>query len=508
MTQPHLPHDPTFDADLAETGLDPDDWSALRDLGHKMVDDALDMLAGIRERPVWQPLPASAREAFAAPLGAPQDAADVYADFRAHVAPHPTGNIHPRFWGWVQGTGSPLGALTHLLVGTLNANVWGGDQAAIEVERQVVRWLAEALRFGSGTSGILVGGGSGANLVGLTVARNTMAPDDVAVVGVAGLPRQMTLYASVETHGCVAKSAEMLGLGSHALRRIAADRDRRIDLAALARAVARDRADGHQPFCVVGNAGTVGSGAFDNLDALADFAAGEGLWLHVDGAFGGFAALSPRLAHLVRGVERADSLAVSLHKWLHVTYDAGLALIRDEAAHKRSFTRPAAYLQKLAGLSGGDHWFSEYGFELSRPFRALGAWMTLKHYGLEKLGMLVEQNVRQAGHLAALVQASPALELLAPVPLNIVCFRYTAPGLDAAALDAVNLEILRELHESGFAVPSSTLVDGRFALRVAITNHRTRLRDVEELASRVVALGDRLAAERAVPLTAVSPEAP
>jgi len=307
----------------------------------------------------------------------------------------------------------------------------------------------------------------------------------------------MVLYASTETHGSIGKSAELLGLGGDAVRAIGVDRERRVDVAALRTAIRRDRDAGLHPFCVVGNAGTVGSGAFDDLDALADVCAEEGLWLHVDGAFGAFAALSPRLAPLTRGMERADSLAVSLHKWLHVTYDAGCALVKDPALHHHAFTRPLAYMKKLGvGMAGGDHWFSEYGFELSRPFRALGAWMTIKHYGLDAYARVVEQNVAQAAHLAALCDASSSLELLAPAPLNVVCFRFTSPGVDDEALDALNLEILKELHESGFAVPSSTRVEGRFALRVAITNHRTRREDLTALAERVEMVGSRLAAER------------
>jgi glutamate/tyrosine decarboxylase-like PLP-dependent enzyme len=477
-----------------ETTLDPEDWSELRALGHRMVDEMLGLLENVRDQPAWRAIPETTRRSFGSPApNGPTPAAEVYEEFLRNVAPYPTGNIHPRFWGWVVGSGTPMGALAHLLAGTLNCNGWGGDQAAILVEEQVIRWMASALGFGEGASGILTGGGSGANLVGLTVARNAKAEGDVATYGVSGSARRMVLYASRETHGSVGKSAELLGLGSDAVHTIGVDSERRVDVASLRQAVRKDREAGFHPFCVVGNAGTVGNGAFDDLDALADLAQEENLWFHVDGAFGAFAALSPRLKALTKGMERADSLAVSLHKWLHVTYDAGCSFVKDKTLHHRAFTRPLAYMRKLGvGMAGGDHWFSEYGFELSRPFRALGAWMAIKHYGLDAYARVVEQNVEQASHLAKLAEASPRLELLAPAPLNVVCFRFTAPGLGDTELDALNLDVLKQLHESGFAVPSATWVDGRFALRVAITNHRTTLADVGALAARVVAIGESL----------------
>ncbi|MGH6629678.1 MAG: pyridoxal phosphate-dependent decarboxylase family protein, partial [Burkholderiales bacterium] len=345
-----------------EETLDPQDWTELRRLGHRMVDDAMDYLQNVRERQVWQPIPPEARERFAEPLPLePADAEAVYEEARRHILPYPTGNIHPRFWGWVIGSGSPVGMLAELLTGAMNCNAWGADQIAVEVERQVIGWLKHGLGFVHDASGILTNGGSVSNLVGLAVARNTKAEVDMAQEGVQALPRPMGLYASSSTHSSVRKAVELLGLGSRALRTIPVDSDYRIRIDLLREAIRDDRAAGRLPFCIVGNAGTVDTGAFDPLEELAEIAQAEGLWLHVDGAFGACAALSEKLRPLVRGMERADSLAVDLHKWLHVQYDAGCVLVRNPRHHHATFSSPASYLTRARrGLSGGSLWFNEY----------------------------------------------------------------------------------------------------------------------------------------------------
>ncbi|MGH9603037.1 MAG: pyridoxal phosphate-dependent decarboxylase family protein [Terriglobales bacterium] len=479
-----------------EETLDPQDWTELRRLGHRMVDDALDYLQNVRERQVWQPIPPEARERFAEPLPLePADAEAVYEEARRHILPYPTGNIHPRFWGWVIGSGSPVGMLAELLTGAMNCNAWGADQIAVEVERQVIGWLKHGLGFVHDASGILTNGGSVSNLVGLAVARNTKAEVDMAQEGVQALPRPMGLYASSSTHSSVRKAVELLGLGSRALRTIPVDSDYRIRIDLLREAIRDDRAAGRLPFCIVGNAGTVDTGAFDPLEELAEIAQAEGLWLHVDGAFGACAALSEKLRPLVRGMERADSLAVDLHKWLHVQYDAGCVLVRNPHHHHATFSSSASYLTRARrGLSGGSLWFNEYGFELSRSFRALRVWMAFKTYGLRKHARLIEQNVAQAEYLAGLVTAAPELELLGPVPLNIVCFRFVVEGAEEEALNRLNQDLLAALQESGVAAPSSTMLEGKFAIRVAITNHRSRREDFDVLVGEAIRQGWELAA--------------
>jgi glutamate/tyrosine decarboxylase-like PLP-dependent enzyme len=477
-----------------EEGLDPHDWNAMRELGHRMVDDLFGWLQNVRQRPAWQPIPSSVRQQFRRPLPQlPQAAEQIYQEFLENVLPYPTGNIHPRFWAFVMGSGTPLGMLAELLAAGMNCNTWGGDQIGIEVETQVLDWCKQIFGFPAEASGILTDGGSMANLIGLTVARNSQAEFDVASEGLRGAARKMMVYSSAEAHSCFLKGVELLGLGASSLRRIPVDASFAINLEALRDAIEQDRTLGYQPFCIIGNAGTVNSGAFDDLSALADLCQDEGLWFHVDGAFGAYAAMSPSLRDKIKGMERADSLAVSLHKWLHVQYDAGCVLIRRPIEHRRTFHRESSYMVNVdRGLAGGHTWFNQYGFELSRNFRALKVWMSIKEHGTEKFGMLVEQNVAQAQYLAELVKAAPELELLAPVSLNIVCFRYVRPGATDAELDALNRDILGRLHEDGIAVPSYTTLHGKFAIRVAITNHRSRREDFECLVREVRRLGAEL----------------
>jgi len=481
-----------------EESLDPKDWEAMRVLGHRMIDDMMIYLESIRERPVWQPIPEGVKQNFSTPLPLdPKKPEDIYEEFLDYILPHPMGNIHPRFWGWVIGTGTPLGTLAELLAAGMNPNLGGGDHVANYVEAQVLEWCKEMLGYPLEASGLLVSGGSMANLVGLTVARNTMSGFDIRREGLQAAQKPMTFYGSVETHSSNQKAVELLGLGSAALRRIPVNADFQIVLPALEEAVSKDREAGFHPICVIGNAGTVNTGAIDDLNALADFSERERLWFHIDGAFGALAALSPDLRSLVSGLERADSLAFDLHKWMYMPYEIGCALVRSEANHRSAFSLTPDYLAHVErGLAGGSLWFSEYGVQLSRGFRALKAWMSIKEHGIKKYGRLIKQNVDQARYLADLVDNAPQLESMAPVSLNIVCFRFKGGSSDSDDLHSINQEILIRLHEQGIAVPSYTTLSGDYALRVAITNHRSRREDFELLVREVIRLGEEIVEER------------
>jgi aromatic-L-amino-acid decarboxylase len=349
-----------------EENLDPPDWEAMRALGHRMVDDAVEALASVGDRQPWQHAPDQVRAHFAGPLPLePQSPDEVYDEYLDFIQPYPVGNIHPRFWGWVFGTGTVLGALAEMLAATMNIGAAGGlsYHSANYVENQVLDWLKEMLGFPPSASGLLTSGCSAANLIGLAVARNTKAGYDLRRDGLAAATAPMVLYASEQAHSSVQKAVELLGLGSEALRTVPVDSQFRIDLDALAGAIAADREAGLRPFCVVGAAGTTNTGAVDDLEALADLCQQEDLWLHVDGAFGAWAAIAPRARALVKGMERADSLATDLHKWMYMPYEIGCVLVRSEEAHRQAFSLTPAYLahgEGSRGLTGQDvPWLSD-----------------------------------------------------------------------------------------------------------------------------------------------------
>lgn len=478
-------------AGAPEESLDPTDWAAFRAFAHTALDDAIDFMSTQSARPVWRPVPAAVKAELRTPVPlGPQPLSAVYDEFKRCVLPYPTGNGHPRFWGWVMGNGTPDAMVAEMLAAAMNPHVAGYDQSAALVEQQVLRWLAELLGFPADSSGVLVGGGTEANLLGLCAARNTRAGFDVRAEGLQlGGQSELIVYASTETHYWVDKSCEVLGLGRRALRRLPCDAAFGMDLSALRTAIHADRKRGARPLCVVGTAGTVNTGATDALEELAALCREEGIWFHIDGAFGALAALSPALRSQVRGLEQADSLAFDLHKWGYLPYGVGCTLIRDANVHSQAFAGGASYIKSLArGIMPEPFVFANRGIELSRSFRALKVWMALKIHGAAKWGRLIEQNVRQAQYLAARIEREPELELVAPVPLNIVCFRIRGQGLTDRQREALNEEVLLRIQESGVAVPSSTRIGGEFALRVAITNHRSRRSDFDLFIDTVLEL--------------------
>jgi len=471
--------------------LDPQEWGEIRTLGHRMLDDMIDYLATIRQRPVWQPIPAVVRAQFDEGLPRqPTELDEVYRVFTSLIAPYATGNLHPRFMGWVHGGGSAVGMLAEMLAAGLNANLGGRDHIPIEVERQIVEWTRLMFGFPASASGIFVTGTSMANLMAVLVARTSALGASVRQDGIGGDGARLTAYASKAAHGCIAKAMDIAGFGSDALRCIATDGAHRIDVASLRDQIARDCESGRTPFLVIASAGTVDIGAIDDLGALAALCRAQRLWFHVDGAFGALGVLSPRLAPRLLGIERADSIALDFHKWGQVPYDAGFLLVRDGERHRDAFAAPAAYLRREArGLAAGSPWPCDLGIDLSRSFRALKTWFTLKTYGTDKLGAVITRCCWLAQYLKSCVEAEPRLELLAPVNLNIVCFRYRADDADR-----VNGEIVVNLQESGIAAPSTTMLDGRLAIRAAIVNHRTDVSDVDALVAAVVEFGARRSA--------------
>ncbi len=490
-SSPGLNHGEHPAAGHDESSLDPSDWTRARALAHQALDEALDFIQSARERPVWQPVPGEVKKALSEPLPIKgQGLAAAYRQFQTQVLPYSTGNTHPRFFGWVHGSGTVTGILSEMLAATMNSNCGGRDHGAVYVERCVVEWCKQMFGYPATASGVLVSGTSMGTFIALTVARNKMAGWNVRQEGINTRGTKLRLYASTEAHESVFKAMEVLGLGRAGVHQVAVDSDFRMDLADLQRAITADRAAGLQPFGVVGTAGTVNTAAIDDLVGLAQIAKKERLWFHADGAFGALGVLSDELRPKLKGLELADSIAFDFHKWMHGPYDAGCVLVRDAEQHWLTFTSRPSYLEGAErGLSGGGRWFCEYGPELSRGFRALKVWFTLKAYGAHALGEAILQNCRQAQYLATLIRREPELELLAEPSLNIVCFRFRSDRAPGPALDELNEHIVSLLQERGIAAPSTTRIRHCLAIRVNLTNHRTQREDLDLLVRSVVQVG-------------------
>lgn len=486
------------DLDPHEHTLDPEDWEAFRSLAHRMVDDMIDQTRALRDQPAWQAPPVSIRQAILEePLPREgQSAEQVYADYLQLVQPYTNGNRHPRAWGWVRGNGTPLAAMAEMLAAAINPHLGGGDQSPTYVEERCMQWLAQVMGLPASTTGILTSGGTMANLLGLAVARHARTGFDVRTEGLQG-SAQLVVYASNETHMWARNAMDLLGMGSRNLRMIPVDGSFRMNLAALRAQIGEDRAAGLQPIAVIGNAGTVNTGAVDDLDELATLCREEELWFHVDGAFGALLKLSDHYAPLVRGLEKADSLAFDLHKWMYLPIEIGCLLVANGEEHRAAFASTASYLEGATrGILATGLIFSDRGIELTRGFKALKLWMALKAHGLNAFRDLIEQNMEQAQYLERRIEEEPELELLVSRSMNIVCYRYRSSRTkDEEAANALNRELVLRLQESGEFVLSGTVLQGRYALRVANTNHRSRLQDFEDLVQWSLKLGREIEEE-------------
>ncbi len=454
-----------------------------------MLDDMFDYIEHIRERPVWQPMANEVRVFFRQPLPRqPTSLAQAHQQFMTHVLPYAAGNSHPGFMGWVQGGGTPVGMLAEMLAAGLNANLGGRDQMPLELERQIGLWMRTLFAFPDTSSGLFVTGSSSANFMGVLLARTRALGAESRLQGVTAGASRLTAYAASSAHGCIAKAMEMCGLGTQALRLVAVNAQGQMDVAALSALIAADRAAGCQPFLVVATAGTVNVGAIDPLAQVADIAAQQQLWFHVDGALGGLGMMSPTVAPKLKGIERADSIALDFHKWGQVPYDAGYFLARDGADQQATFAAPAAYLARHSrGLAAGSPWPCDLGPDLSRGFRALKTWFTLVCYGTEQLGAMISHSCALAQYLAKRIQSTPELELMAAVELNIVCYRFRS-----IKANEINDEIVVLLHESGLAVPSVSTLNGHTVIRAALVNHRTQRADIDTLLTATLEFGRRL----------------
>jgi glutamate/tyrosine decarboxylase-like PLP-dependent enzyme len=473
------------------SAFDPADWSDYRASAHRMVDDLVDQLAGLRDQPLWRPMPDEVRTTFRDPAPPKVQGLDqVYADYLQLVAPYGGGNRHPGFMGWVQGSGAPVGVLAELLAAGMNMNCGGRDHVGIALEQQVALWVRGWFGFPETSQGLFCTGASGANFVACLAARTRALGETARSTGVGG--GRLTAYTSTGAHACVVRALEMAGLGREHLRLIDVGADYAMDLDSLKAAIAGDRAEGFVPFLVVGTAGTVDVGAFDDLNALADIAAAEGLWLHVDGAFGAMGVHNARIRPRLAGLERADSVAFDFHKWGQVPYDAGFIIVRNGDDLKATFSSPANYLcRETRGLAAGDFWPTDYGPDLSRGCRALKTWFVLRVNGTEAIGAAIDRGLDLAAALADRVEPAPDLELMAPVGANIVCFRYR-PAREGD-LDRLNGQIAAELQLEGRVAPSLTRIGGKVVLRAALFNPRSDESDIEALIEGVRRIGAQLA---------------
>ncbi len=461
---------------------------AFRALGHRAIDliaEALERLQA-REDPVRRPVPPEVRKRLLdEPL--PQtgvDPGELIELVGRDILPYPLGHIHPRFFAWVNPPAAPISVLGELLAAGMNSSVAGGDQAATYVEHAVLSWLKEIVGFPRDAGALLVSGGSLAMIVGLAVMRHVKAQTgEMRARGMQQEPAPMVVYTSTQAHSCVDKAVELLGIGHDFLRKIPVDADYRMDVDRLARRIAADRRKGLHPVAVVGSAGTVNTGAIDPLDRIAELCAREGLWLHVDGAYGGVAILAEPVEDLFSGIERADSLGIDPHKWLYIPAECGCVMVRNAAAMQATFSVVPPYLQDDRALP----WFSEFGPQQTRGFRALKLWLAMKQIGVEGYRKLISRDIALAGLLREKIEARPDFKLVASGPLGVTCFRYAPVG--AADLEALNRHVLRVVQEKGEVYLTSTLLDGRFVLRANVMNFRTNEADLDVLLDAITRAG-------------------
>ncbi|HEX3166856.1 MAG TPA: aminotransferase class V-fold PLP-dependent enzyme [Chitinophagaceae bacterium] len=482
---------------IKEESLDPRDWDELKKLGNVMVNDMVYFLQTIREQPVWTKPPQSAKNSFKTPLPySPMQLGDVYNEFKQNVLPYYLGNIHPRYWSWVMGAGTAQSMLAEMLAAGMNCNVGIGDQAPMYVDQQVIDWCRQMMSFPPESSGALVSSASVANLNALIVARNSVSTS-IRSSGING-QKKMVIYASTETHSSIQKAAEIIGIGSDGVRKVKVNDKYEMDTVHLQELIEEDKKEGNIPFCIVANAGTVNTGAIDPLDKIFWICCKENLWMHVDGAFGALLKLLPEYDEQLDCLEFADSITFDLHKWMSIPYEAGVVLVKDADMHRKTFALQPDYISNNErGIAAGPELTSNFGFELSRNFKALKVWMSLKEHGIEKFARIIRQNITQAKYLTDLVEQSDELELTAPTATNIVCFRFN-PGKNDLDLDKLNKEILMRLQESGIAAPSYTRLNGNYCMRVANVNHRTITNDFDVLVNEIIKIGNQVVKEEEV----------
>lgn len=465
-----------------------------RSAGHRLVDRIADFLDALPQSKVTSgESPTQIREALDAARRLPEhgtNAADLLDRTAQLIFDHSLFNAHPRFWGYVTAGAAPIGMLGELLASAANPNcgAWFLSPIASEIEGQTIRWIAEMLRYPTDCGGLFVSGGNMANIVGFLAGRAAKGGPEIRSKGVEG--KRLRAYCSAETHTWIQKATDIAGLGTESVRWIPADGNFKMDVEALRQSIREDAAAGDLPFLVVGNAGTVSTGAVDNLKELASVCREFDLWFHVDGAYGAMAAAAPNSSHLFEGLELADSLAVDPHKWLYAPIEAGCTLVRDVAKLRDAFSYHPAYYH--FGVEATNYF--DLGPQNSRGFRALKVWLALQQVGREGYAQMIGDDIRLSRAMYDAVSRHPELETLTQ-GLSIATFRYVPSDLDrndqadAEYLNTLNQELLTHLQQGGEAYLSNAVIGGKYALRACIVNFRTTFEDVESIPDLVVRIG-------------------
>lgn len=484
------------ESDLRGSSLELDD-AELRELSEAFVDLATEYFATVSKRKVFPETSGEdLKREFNRPAPLAGESLQTLLDDCRKIIEGSRHNGHPRFFGYVASPSTPPGAVADLLASALNSSVtsWRSAPAATQIERTVVGWLGSLIGYDDNAQGLLTSGGSMANLTALLIAHRVKAGGQVSSLGVQSEGAPMTIYASDQVHLSLVKAADILGLGQRNFRLVPSDDSFCLSIAALRSAIDDDLRQGMKPFCVIGNAGTAGTGAIDSLREVATVAAEYNLWFHIDGAYGAPAAMVEAQHTKFDGLSLADSISLDPHKWLYTPVDCGCLLFRDAAAARKAFVTDADYIKVHEIGESETFAFWDYGIELSRRFRALKVWLTLKYYGARRVAEAIADDIAMANYMAQRVRDAEDFELLAPVQLSICCFRHVPSRLASqiaradnaeerarlqAELNRLNERMMHRVQRGGQAYLSNAMLRGKFALRACIINFRTTRADID-----------------------------
>jgi len=497
------------DDNFVDLDLTPQEF---REIGYRVVDMIADYYSTVRDAPVFPPhKSANVEEVFEEPLPERgQDPTEILNDWQNKVLPNTTHLGSPRYFGFVNGSGTMIGTLADTLAASVNMNAgaWKAAPAATEIERRTIAWISEIINYSPECGGLFTSGGTMANFTAIETALRNVAPYDTTADGLQSedSPGRFTIYMSDhEGHISITRVADLLNLGRNAVRRLASWDDFTMDVQDLERMLDEDTANGDVPFCVVAQVGSINVGAVDPLEDIARICLDRGIWFHADGACGALGAMLPGKKPLFKGLEKADSVTLDPHKWLYIPYECGCVLVRNPEKLRRAFSMTAPYLRGTLPTEYTGLDYLEYGPQMSRGFRALKVWMSLKHYGTDGYRTLLGQNVKCVEHLDKLVRESSDFEALHKPMLLIYSFRYAPEALRNktdesteasdeinAYLDRLNQQIADEIQLSGVAFIMTSKVRGQVVLRLSICSHRTTLDDIDLVFAKIIEIGTQL----------------